>query len=406
MASNRFDTCGLRKASPTGAILPNACAMISLGVGHREKLLFTLRVAAHSAPMMGINRSNLSRRTLLFLFVLLGAPLVARSATLEDSAKELARKIATSLPARTDISLEIRNSSSLMPEEVSRIAQVVKAELQNLGTGTPANGVGAATVVVTLSESLRSYVWAAEIHFGDASQVVFTTLPRSSENRRVSSATPLTLRSEKFWEGQEVLLDAAIANSSGGDSLLLLVTPNELLIRKLGSDAASIVPFPPAQSVTRDPTGYLIQDGNRVTVKSMQQICDIDLEVRTLIECRPAEAPPSDRPSTKIEEGEPSGPVQMRVQRDTQTAAVQTSCRPGALYLAAGRGDYTEPDTIGLFESNVADGVTSENPLSDLLHFAGPVMALQSGGAAPRAIVHNLRTGNYEAFRILISCGQ
>jgi hypothetical protein len=380
--------------------------MISSSVGHRAKLLCTLRVAAHSVPMMGIHRSNRSRRTILFLFVLLGMPWAAHSATLEDSAKELARKIAASLPARTSISLEIRNSSSLLPEEVSRIARAMIAELQNLGVGAPANGGGAASVAVTLSESLRSYVWAAEIHFGDASQVVFTMLPRTSENRDVSSATPLTLHSEKFWEGQEVLLDAAIANSSGGDSLLLLLTPKELLIRELGSDAASIVPFPPAQHVTRDPTGYLIQNGNRATVKSMQQICDIDLEVRTLIECRPAEAPPSDRPSAKIEEGEPSEPLPMRVARDTQTAAVQTICRPGALYLVAGRGDYTEPDTIGLFESKVADGPINEKPLSDLLHFAGPVMALQSVGAAPRAIVHNLQTGNYEAYRIFISCEQ
>jgi len=380
--------------------------MISYSVGHRAKLLCTLHVAAHSAPMMGINRSNLSRRTILFLLVLLGLPWAAHSATLEDSAKELARKIATSLPARTDIFLEIRNSSSLTPEEVSRIAQAVKVELQNLGIGAPANGGGAARVAVTLSESLRSYIWAVEIHFGDASQVVFTTLPRSSENRSVSSATPLTLRSDKFWEGQEVLLGAALANSSGGDSLLLLVTPDELLIRKLGSNAASIVPFPSAQSVTRDPTGYLIQNGNRVTVKSMQQICDIDLDVRTLIECHPAEAPPSERPSVRIEEGEPSGPVQMRAARDTQTASVRTNCRPGALYLAAGHGDYTEPDTIGLFESKVADGVINEKPLSDLLHFAGPVMALQSVGTASRAIVHNLQTGNYEAYRIFISCEQ
>jgi hypothetical protein len=99
-----------------------------------------------------------------------------------------------------------------------------------------------------------------------------------------------------------------------------------------------------------------------------------------------------------------SGPT--HVNRGSQIAAVPDNCGRGQLYLVSGPGDYTEPDTILLFESTVARGVTAGKALSDFLHFPGPVMAIQSGGAAPRVIVHNLATGNYEAYHISISCGQ
>jgi hypothetical protein len=40
------------------------------------------------------------------------------------------------------------------------------------------------------------------------------------------------------------------------------------------------------------------------------------------------------------------------------------------------------------------------------LDFPGPIMALHVGSDTPRAIVRNLATGNYEAYRLSFSCGQ
>jgi hypothetical protein len=94
----------------------------------------------------------------------------------------------------------------------------------------------------------------------------------------------------------------------------------------------------------------------------------------------------------------------MHVERGSQVIAVQSSCGAGRLYLAAGTGDYTQSDTIEVFESTVVNGVFVEKRQSDFLQFPGPVMALQFGGTTPRAIVWNLQTGNYEAYSISITC--
>ena len=132
---------------------------------------------------------------------------MARPATLEESAKDLARKIAAALPAEENVSCEIRNISSLQPGDVTRVEKALKAELQERGVRL-ANSGAEANVVVTLSENFTNLVWTGEIHKGDTSQVVAIAAERSPENRAFSNAMPVTIRSEKFWEGPERILDA------------------------------------------------------------------------------------------------------------------------------------------------------------------------------------------------------
>ena len=383
----------------------DACAMISCSCGYCGESLQLLRVAERSTPMMGTDRSNLSCRTLLFLLVLLSVPLAARADALQDSARELAGKIAAALPAKASVSCEIRNVSSLQPDEVARIDQALKTDLQNKGFPANANSAATASIVVTLSENLNNFVWAAEIRHGDASQAVFTMIPRPRENIVGSSAMPITFRSEKFWEGPQTLLDAMIVNSSSGDSLLLLLTPVSLQIRKIGSDDVSTVQIPATEPMTRDPAAGMTQSGNKVTARFLGQICSIDLDARTQAECHPPEGPASP-PKGRVFEPRLAvlGPLPDNF--SGQIAPVENSCIAGPVYVASGLGDYTQPDTVRLYESTMTNGTVAQNPLSDYLHFAGPVMALISNGATPRAMVRNLETGNYEAYRLSISCAQ
>jgi len=363
------------------------------------KLIHTSQAAWRSTPM-GIDRSNVSCRTILFFLALLVAPKVALSATIEDSARELARKVAAALPTHDRVSIEIRNISSLAADEVLVVEQTLTNELQNQGTA-PLDDATVVNVRVTLSENMKNFLWGAEVRRGDAPQVVLLAVPRLSEDRTVSSAVPVTLRSEKFWEGSQRILDAILAKAQNGDSLLILLTPDGLQIRTIGSDNVSNVPIPFDPVVMRDPAGRLEQTDNGITFKSVSRVCRIDIDARALIECHRTDGPPPGRVFEKIELALP-GPT--HVERGSQITAVQSSCRAGEMYLAAGTGDYTESDAIELFESTVVNGIIVEKRLSDFLRFRGPVIALQFTGATPRAIARNLQTGNYEAYSIFITC--
>ena len=155
-------TKSAKSARPPG--LPTGgCAMISSSWGHGAGMLEALRVPRRSTPMMGIDRSTLSSRSILFLFVLLGTPMGARCDTLEDSARELARKIAAALPARESVSIELRNISSLHTGEIARIEQALRSELEMMVIYAPMNGSASIRVEAVLSENVKSFVWTAEI---------------------------------------------------------------------------------------------------------------------------------------------------------------------------------------------------------------------------------------------------
>jgi hypothetical protein len=379
--------------------------MISWSIGHRAKFSYTLRWAGRSAPMMGINRSNLSRLTIPFLMVLLGMPLAARPSSLQDSAKELARKIAAALPVKEEAALEVRKLSSMGPDDFAAIVQNLKSELQTLGVPIAGTSAVTTTIHVTLSENVRSYVWAADIRWGDSAQVVFQVFTKPSESHTVSGGMPITLHSEKFWEGSQRILDAEVVVDSSGADRLLLLTPDALLIRRAGSDVHSTVPIPVAGMASRDPTGFLTATEDGVTVTSTSQICNINTNAGTLIECQ---SRPNDGPKAVriFEKDDLTSPGQVRINMGSQIAEVSNICGHGQLDLAAGPGDYTEPDTIRLFDPSVVNGSIVEKSLSDVLPFPGPVIQISPGGTMPRAIVHNLQTGNYEAYHISISCGQ
>jgi hypothetical protein len=396
--------------SRRGTTFPHdGCAMISHSGGHCEDLLLLLRVAGRSTPMTGTDRSKLSCRTLLFLFVLMGMPMAARCDTLENSAQELARKIAGVLPTREreEVSIEVRNLSSLTPDELARIEQTHKSELQSHGVQVAGNGGATINVVVTLSENVKSFVWTAEIHQGDASRVVLVAVPRPSEDRTVPNGMPMTLRREKFWEGPENILDAAEVISSGSAGIIYLLQPDGLIIRNKESDSSFKVEIPPAQVSTRIPTGSFVQIGNScqllefatcVTVTLDSRICTIALDKRVLAECH-VQGPFKGRVPVNLAF---TYPVSIPSGRTRTLTTIQSHCGDGTQFLSTGTGDYTEPDLVQALDSAGA-------AVSNDLDFPGPVLAVSALVDVPTtatAVGRDLKTGYYEAYRLSISCGQ
>ena len=84
-------------------------------------------------------------------------------------------------------------------------------------------------------------------------------------------------------------------------------------------------------------------------------------------------------------------------------AAVKTGCGAGSQVLATATGDQAE-DSIRAFEFPDRDPVA----VSAAVAFPGPVSALwtEARGDSAIAIARNRDTGNYEAFRLSLACGQ
>jgi hypothetical protein len=88
----------------------------------------------------------------------------------------------------------------------------------------------------------------------------------------------------------------------------------------------------------------------------------------------------------------------------SELATVKTDCGSGWQILSTNKRDRTESDSIGVHEWSGNEF----RALSDPLELDGPVVAMWSAenGGPARAVVHNLKTGNYEAYLLKVGCSQ
>jgi hypothetical protein len=85
-------------------------------------------------------------------------------------------------------------------------------------------------------------------------------------------------------------------------------------------------------------------------------------------------------------------------------ASVKSTCGLGSQVLASGNSDGNRPDTLRAYQFPDRDPVAVSEPVA----MNGPVIALwtEQSGSTAVAVARNLRTAQYEAFRLAISCGQ
>jgi hypothetical protein len=393
--------CATRRAR--GSKPPNRRAMIFSRLGHRAVFPFVFREAGRSTTTMSADRSTSSLRAVLFLFALLGIPCGARSSTLEESAKELAQKIVPALPAGENVSCEIRNISSLKPGEAARVEQTLKAELQDRGVHL-ARGAAAISLVVTLSENFKSFVWTGEIRQGETSQVVFVSLDRFAQNRAISSAMLVTIRSEKFWEGPQRILDAGEISNGAGKSWLVLLLPDSLIIQDKQTGLVNKLEIASNQGVSRDPWGNLslVPVGDTIAFFLAPRVCSVNLESPNLNGCLAGEgsagAPLGSRSALMFDVSPPGPPPPGK----GTEIEMKSACGGANQILASGARDYTQPDSLQVFQMDLSGAVA----VSSELDFPGPITAVHAVSDPPTAIVRNLTTGNYEAYRLSFSCGQ
>jgi len=161
-------------------------------------------------------------RFLLVLVVCFSPPLLFAS-NLSDSARQLAGKIAA-VTGPGSLALEVANRSSLDEKSVREVRVALQGQLRSLGVHVAGNEQAMGSVNVVLSESLREFVWTAEVAMGnDAARVVMVSLPRAAVGSALSAAPPITLKATPLLAQDERILDVAVIdNAAGAGSARLL----------------------------------------------------------------------------------------------------------------------------------------------------------------------------------------
>src|SRR5580692_2823138 len=157
-----------------------------------------------------------------FLLATVFLPSSLCASSLGDTARQLAHKIAAASGPGA-FALEVTNRSSLDEKSVHEVRSALEAELYSEGVhpSKPEQAIG--TIEVVLSESLREYVWTAQIVIGsDEKKIALVSLPRPPTAMPFTAALPITLKATLLFAQEQPMLDAALIEMPGGSRLLVL----------------------------------------------------------------------------------------------------------------------------------------------------------------------------------------
>ena len=173
-----------------------------------------------------------------FLLATIFLPSSLCASSLGDAARQLAHKIAAAAGPGA-FALEVANRSSLDEKSVREVRSALEAGLHVEGVHTAKAEQAMGTVEVVLSESLREYVWTAEIVIGsDEKKVALVSLPRSTTGTPFTAAMPIVLKTTLLFAQEQPMLDAALVEMPGGSRLLVLDDGMVAVYRQQGANSA------------------------------------------------------------------------------------------------------------------------------------------------------------------------
>jgi hypothetical protein len=426
----------------------------------------------HRIPQMRARVSSRKSRGLRlgwltsFLLATVFLPPSSFASGLGDTARQLANKIAAAAGPGA-LALEVTNRSSLDDKSVREVRSALEAQLHVEGVSTAKAEQAMGTVEVVLSESLREYVWTAEIVIGsDEKKVALVSLPRSSMGTGTpfAAALPIVLKTTLLFAQEQPMLDVALVEMPGGARLLVLNDGRVAIYRHHGANAAAqweleaSLPIAHSRTFPRDLRGRLLLRRDHLfdvylpgtfcrttssAVASLTLTCNDtddpwpltpdDGSVRAFFAASRNFFTGALSPGIGKVSNVPSFYSAAAVPRSNYTLWVLAAV-DGSLHLVDGMTDQlirggkwgsdlaavrsscgtgtqllasergdAERDGLRAFEVPDRDPVTA----SSAVEFDGRIVALwpETSGNGAAAIVKRKDTGWYEAYRVSISCG-
>jgi hypothetical protein len=395
--------------------------------------------------MPGLRR-NL-RGSILVLFLLTNCLLAAN---LSEPATNLARLVSGTTGPGV-ITLAFANTSSLPKSDEIEVRRNFESQLRAAGVRIGSAADAHSDVRVTLSENLQDYVWVAEIKEGSETKVQMVSFPRTTAAQTSKTQPNVTIRATLLWSQSTPILDAYV---DGNRMVLLDVASISNFSLKSGKweleQSAELIHL---HNFPRDPRGLLVPAKDHLADAYLPgTVCAINAQNSFSATCRDGDDPwPLESKSALFNSGRnyftgalfpasihSTAPFYSMAELSRQTytlalftgtdgrvrmndgthetvassstfsdwgsdiASVRSACGGGTQILVTGTGDDTASDSLRAFE------IPDREPIqvSAATEFPGPITSLWThGGNTATAVVHNLRTGSYEAYSITVTCG-
>jgi len=319
-----------------------------------------------------------------------------------EATARLADEVAAAL-SPTSVTLDVENISSLDDAAAATIEAAIRAQLQRHSFSLAPENAAAQSAIrlqLSLSESVAEYVWVMQIlndqSSGAAAPVMIVAAPKADFADAGAAARSLSLEKRFVWKQPGKFLDfALLKDSTSGESILLVLETDHFAVYKPSGAEWQLFrtsPLPQATPPSRDAQGTIKLKEGKISLKGFE--CFGDSDLAGVLRCN------ASKPIQSV------GAVRMKIPGFPTSVGtdVAQKCRGEFVFLFTAEGDWTQPDSIS---GRLTKGIPLPLvPSGNTLEFDGPVMALHSGpeDSSVRAILHNLKSGEYEAYVVTATC--
>ncbi len=243
--------------------------------------------------------------------------------------------------------------------------------------------VSASLLRVGLAETPTQLVLTAATRVSDKEEVRFVTLPRTGFRAASLPVAPIRIERQLIYQSPDRILDASSLWTGPTGGLAVFVDHHgELAILRVDSSGqlAQTIPLSGAAvPPTRDPRGELAVRANDATVLLRDKACDFAWASSSEGNCHVAKT----------------------VWR--LPTVLTPSCDAGGWKLLADGSDWAMPDVLQV----VPDETLRRGSAALLSDFPGPILSIngEQDPASALVVSQNLRTGNYEVYKITLACG-
>jgi hypothetical protein len=410
--------------------------------------------------MMASRRILLLLIAILLLLLFLAVPGVSWADSLEDAARNLARKIAAALPAQQGVAVEFINSSTLSAAQATQVRRAIESELATLGHR---GSEGEPSIHVRLTENPENFLIVVKFQSDTAPQVAITSVPRIVAQVLGQVPSSILIEKELVLDQAGGILDfAPVARFDDASPALVVLESGRLAVYARRDQVWELYlsqPLPSQKTWPRDARGWIQSRGGQIELSMPGLYCQKGLEHDLLWHCIDSASPTSVQAlmrshgwrglgeffetrnffkawrgwngqwsddfyytASSLSGGSSRQVILAGLDGQatlytyhwetrkkiagwgSEIAGITSKCGSGRQVLATRPGDWTVPDAVQAYE--IVDGQAVVVGMS--IQFAGPVMALWTSEdeSSVRAVVRNLKTEHYEAYRLTISCGK
>jgi hypothetical protein len=301
---------------------------------------------------------------------------------LRETAQKLAERVAAIPGLRGALRLEWHPDPAWAEGESDRWKEMLCDQFERRGVHLMEEA-GAPELDVFAVETPTQVVLSAKTRVSDRDEIRIVSIARALLPPDALPAAPIRLERQMIYESPYRILDAASVED-GSDAGLVLLLYKNFELAALRVDARGIVKqsfslkaanFKP----TRDPRAELSLRGSKVFVELPGKECEFSWEPPAELNCL------AEKSAWRLE---------------TQ---LTSPCDASDWKLFNSGGDAKAREVLQV----VPDGALRESSAAVLSEFPGPILGTngEQNPSSALVIARNLRTGNYEVYKITLACG-